>query len=55
VTTRRRLPLLLSALVAVAALVGASCSTVAPTALTVDGFSLSERDFMDQLESIAAN
>ena len=54
-TTRLRIPLALFALVVVAALVGTSCSTVTPQALTVDGYSLSERDFMDELASIAAN
>ena len=55
VTTRLRIPFVLVALVAVAALVGTSCSAVTPQALTVDDYSLSESDFMDELASIAAN
>lgn len=50
-----RTPLVVLALVLVAALVGSSCSTVAPQALQVNGYSLSERAFLDQLASIAGN
>ena len=50
--TNTRSSLALLALVLVAALVTASCSTVTPTALTVGGWSLSEEALIDQLDAL---
>jgi parvulin-like peptidyl-prolyl isomerase len=52
VKTTARTPLALLALVLVAALVGASCSSVTPQALSVDGVSLSERDFLAVMDAL---
>jgi parvulin-like peptidyl-prolyl isomerase len=45
----------LLALVLAAALVGASCSSVTPQALSVGDWTLSEREFLDDLQSVADN
>lgn len=51
--TSRFAPIAAIALVVSLALAGAACSAVDPTALTVDGWSLSQSDFNSQLESFA--
>jgi hypothetical protein len=53
VKTPPRTLLALLSLVLVAALVGSSCSSVTPQALSVNGWSLSERDFLDVLDALA--
>jgi hypothetical protein len=45
----------LVALALAAALVGSSCSSVMPQALVVDGFTLSERDFLDEVSAVVEN
>lgn len=53
--TTARTSIALLALVLAGALLSTSCGTVAPQALEVGSYSLSESDFMDQLATIAAN
>lgn len=55
VKTTARTPLALLALVLVAALslVGSACSSIAPQALSVNGYTLSEKDFLDELNALA--
>ena len=53
VKTLRTVPFALLALVLSVALVGTSCSAVNPPVLSVNGWELSESDFLDQLKSIA--
>jgi len=55
VKTLPRTPLVLLLVVLAGALVATSCSSIVPQALTVDSYSLSETEFMDELASIAAN
>jgi hypothetical protein len=55
VKTTARTSLALLALLLTGALLGTSCGTVAPQALSVGSYSLSESEFMDQLASIADN
>lgn len=53
VTTKTRTPLVLFVAVVVAALLGTSCSSVTPQALTVDGWSFSEEDLTDLLDAVS--
>jgi hypothetical protein len=53
-TARTPLALLVAVLVAALALVGASCSSITPQALSVNGYTLSERDFLDEMASLSS-